>query len=102
MVRRPLFAMILGSNFPKDVEAQYGSATRYKAFAFHTRAKHARNAFNIFANAFRARLLHVSFAFASRFIRVYSAFHSRLPIVSFAFDLRFIHSRLLRVRCPAS
>ena len=62
---------------------QYGSATRYKAFVFHTCAKRARNAFDIFANAFHSCLLHVSFAFAPRFIRVCSAFHLRLPRVRY-------------------
>ena len=50
---------------------QYGSATRYKAFAFHTRAKRARNAFEIFVNAFHSRLPRVSSPFASRSISGY-------------------------------
>ena len=63
---------------------QYGSATRYKAFAFHTRAKRARNAFEIFVNAFHSRLLRVSFAFAPRFIAVCPAFDIRLLISGYS------------------
>ena len=66
----------------------------------------ARNAHETRLTFLRTRFVRVcervSFAFSSRFIPVYSAFHSRLPLISFAFDPRFIHSRLLRVRCPAS
>ena len=65
-------------------ELQYGSATRYKAFAFHTRAKRARNAFEIFVNAFN-----------SRFIAVCPAFHRRLPRVRYpAIDIRLLKRNL--------
>ena len=63
---------------------QYGSATRYKAFAFHTRAKRARNAFEIFVNAFHSRLLRVSSPFAPRFIAVCPAFDIRLLISGYS------------------
>ena len=62
---------IARQSLPHGVDIQYGSATRYKAFAFHTRAKRARNAFEIFVNAFHSRFLRVSSPFAPRSISGY-------------------------------
>ena len=68
----------------KNMYIQYGLATSYEAFAFHTCMKNARNACEIFANAFCAHypfvnafylhlhLLRVSSLFGPRSISGYS------------------------------